>query len=164
MCRGGWQKCPYLSLGNSPTSALETLSDGVSGFSNSPLINPGATSGKLPTSLTCCPHCSVRIISLGGPGWGADPALHLKVTPCDLCLFWVAQHASCLALSRGAGAGCVFGSLWWVGQEGCAPGLTCAGLSLQEPFMGWDLGSGQGTGPDSCRRMGCGELRLQQVF
>lgn len=49
-------------------------------------------------------------------------------------------------------------------QEGWGPGLTCAGLSLQEQFMFWDLGSGQGTVPASCRVAGCGELRLQQVF
>lgn len=49
-------------------------------------------------------------------------------------------------------------------QEGCVPGLTCAGLSLEEQLMFWDLGSGQGTGPASCRVPGRGELGLQQVL
>lgn len=51
-----------------------------------------------------------------------------------------------------------------VRQEGWGPGLTYAGLSLQEQFMFWDLGSGQETVPASCSVAGCSELRLQQVF
>lgn len=49
-------------------------------------------------------------------------------------------------------------------QEGWGPGLTCAGLSLQEQFVFWDLGSGQETVSAPCRVAGCSELRLQRLF
>ena len=48
---------------------------------------------------------------------GADPDLHPEVTP--RLVFPMISVAS----SHEAQAGCVFGSLWWVGQEGQAGGL-----------------------------------------
>ena len=73
---------PHIHLGNGPISTLEILSYGESGFSNSLAINPGVTGRKLLISLSCHPHCWVRIKSLEGPHreCRADPALHLEAT------------------------------------------------------------------------------------
>lgn len=104
---------------------------------------------------------------------GADPDLHPEVTPRlvfpMISAFSVFQNVlfawlQAMKLKLGVCLGVCGGWGRKDRQEGWGPGLTCPGLSLQEQFMFWDLGSGQGTVPASCRVAGCGELRLQQVF
>lgn len=118
----------HVCLGNSPITTLEILSYGASGFSNSLPANPGPKGRKLLTSLSSCPHWWVRIKSLEGPHgkYGEDPALHSEVTPGQRSLwllpFLCLRTCFYLAPSHGVPAGCGFGSLRWVGQEGLAGG------------------------------------------
>lgn len=124
------QKFPHIHLGNGPIVMLEILTYGVSGFFQLPCNKSRVIGRKLLIRLSCPPHCYVRTKSLERPHWecGGRPRFTPRSDsqvgfPDDLCLFCVSERAFCLASSHEAQVGCVFGSLWWVGQEGQAGGL-----------------------------------------
>ena len=145
------QNFPHIHLENGPIAMLEILTYGVSGFFQLPCNKSGVTGRKLLIRLSCPPRCWMRMKSLECPHWecGGRPRFAPRSDyqagfPYDLCLFCVSERAFCLASSHEAQAGCVLGSLWWVGQEGQAGGLgPWADLSWPLPSGAvYVLGSG----------------------